>query len=142
MRILSIDTSTKHFSLAVSENEKVLSSKNLKSKKVLSSTIIPAIEQVLKKAGVTLSQIDGFAVGLGPGSFTGLRVGVSTVKGLAYATNKPIVGIPSLDVLALNIKRKNAQVCTICDAKRNMVFGCVYDKEGLNIKKKNRLYVN
>ena len=83
MLILSIDTSTKHFSLAVSENGTVLGSKSLKSKKVLSSTIIPAIEKVLKKAGVTLDKIDGFAVGLGPGSFTSLRVGVATVKGLA-----------------------------------------------------------
>src|SRR3989339_257225 len=136
MLILSIDTSTKHFSLAVSENGTVLGSKSLKSKKVLSSTIIPAIEKVLKKAGVTLDKIDGFAVGLGPGSFTSLRVGVATVKGLAYAMNKPIVGVPSLDVLALNVKRKNAQVCTVCDARRDMVFGCVYDKEGMNIRKK------
>lgn len=136
MKILSLDTSTKHFSLAVSDNEKVISGKNVKSNKVLSSTIIPAIDQVLKKAGVALAKIDGFAVGLGPGSFTSLRVGVATVKGLAYATNKPIVGVPSLDILALNIKEKNAQVCTICDARRNMVFGCVYDKEGSKLTKK------
>src|SRR3989304_5415259 len=107
MKILSIDTSTKTFSLAVSDGEEILRSRNIKITRVLSSSIIPSIHQILKKAGIALSQLDGFAVGLGPGSFTSLRVGLSTIKAFALATGKPVVGIPSLDVLALNVLERD-----------------------------------
>jgi tRNA threonylcarbamoyladenosine biosynthesis protein TsaB len=86
---------------------------------------------------VSLGQLDGFSVGLGPGSFTSLRVGLSTVKGLAFATGKPVIGIASLDVLAMNVPEDNVQVCTLCDAKRNLVYACLYEKRGLVLKKKS-----
>ena len=74
-----------------------------------------------------LNKIDGFAVGLGPGSFTGLRVGLSTVKALAFASQKPIVGIPSLDVLAMSSKDEGInQVCVVSDARRDMVYSGLY----------------
>ena len=85
---------------------------------------------------MTLNDIDVLAVGLGPGAFTSLRVGLSTVKGLAFATKKPVIGIPSMDAIAMSIKDESAQICTICDAKRNLVFGCLYEKNGAQLKKK------
>ncbi len=137
MNILALDTSSKHFSLAVAKNGKALYSRSIFLKKVLSDSIMPAIEGILKKAGLTLAKLDGFAVGLGPGSFTSLRVGLSTVKGLAYALKKPIVGIPSLDVLALNLA-DDGQICVVCDAKRNMAYACLYQKKGDALKRKSK----
>ena len=137
MNLLAIDTSTKHFSLAVARDGKVQRYRSILLKKVLSDSIMPAIQGILKKAGLTLAQIDGFAVGLGPGSFTSLRVGLATVKGLAFALKKPVVGVPSLDVLALNVTG-DGQVCVVCDAKRNMVYACLYQKKGDALKRKSK----
>ncbi|MBI5150264.1 MAG: tRNA (adenosine(37)-N6)-threonylcarbamoyltransferase complex dimerization subunit type 1 TsaB [Candidatus Omnitrophica bacterium] len=137
MNILALDTSSKHFSLAVAKDGKVLYSRSIFLKKVLSDSIMPAIQGILKKAGLTLAKLDGFAVGLGPGSFTSLRVGLATVKGLAFALKKPVVGIPSLDILALNVK-EDGQVCVVCDAKRNMAYACLYQKKGNVLKRKSK----
>lgn len=137
MKFLAMDTSTKHFSLAVCVEGKVSHSRNIQLKGVLSSSIMPAINAILNKAGVFLGGLDGFAVGLGPGSFTSLRVGMSTVKGLAFATGKPVVGIPSLDVLAMSVADEGL-VCALGDAKRNMVYACIYRKEGEALIKKSK----
>ncbi|MFH1360244.1 MAG: tRNA (adenosine(37)-N6)-threonylcarbamoyltransferase complex dimerization subunit type 1 TsaB [Candidatus Omnitrophota bacterium] len=127
MKILALETSTKKFSLAIAEDNKVLLSKNTKLKKVLSSSIIPSIKKLLDQARVPLSCVDGFAVGLGPGSFTSLRVGLATVKGLCLAMQKPVVGIGSLDLIAMNAKVKSdEQICVLCDAKRNLLYACFY----------------
>ena len=137
MNLLAIDTSTKNLSLAVTKKGKVVKFRNVKLTRPLSSSIMPSIKKILNSAGITLSKLDGFAVGLGPGSFTGLRVGLSTIKGLAFATKKPVVGISSLDVLAMNIKEDCAQICTLCDAKRNLVYACLYEKKGATLKRKS-----
>ncbi len=137
MNILALDTSSKHFSLAAAKDGKTLCYRSVVLKKVLSDSIMPAIQGILKKAGLTLARIDGFAVGLGPGSFTSLRVGLATVKGLAFATAKPVIGIPSLDVLAMNVKG-DGQVCALCDAKRNMAYACLYQKKGDTLKRKSK----
>ena len=100
MYFLSFETSTKIFSLALSQDEKVLRYRNIKSALVLEDSILPAMDQVLDSAGIKFSQLDGFAIALGPGSFTSLRVGLSTVKAFGMATGKPVVGIPTLDIIA------------------------------------------
>ncbi len=134
MRILTLETSTSKFSLAVSEEERVLVSKTVRLKGVLSSSIIPAVDAILKKAKLSLGKIDCFGIGLGPGSFTSLRVGLSTVKALSLATGKPVVGIPSLDATALAVADKtNKKVCVLMDAKRNLVYGCLYHKQGAEL---------
>lgn len=137
MNLLALDTSSKHFSLAVAKDGKTLRYRSILLKKVLSDSIMPAIQGILKKAGLTLAKLDGFAIGLGPGSFTSLRVGLSTVKGLAFALKKPVVGVPSLDVLALNVTG-DGQVCVVCDAKRNMVYACLYQKKADVLKRKSK----
>jgi tRNA threonylcarbamoyladenosine biosynthesis protein TsaB len=136
MNLLLIDTSTKNFSLAVSRGEKIVCQRNVTADKILSSQIVPAIEKILIKAGVPLKSINGFAIGLGPGSFTSLRVGMAVTKALAGATAKPLVGIPSLDTLAMNAVGKNAgQICTIMDARRNLVYACHYSLLGGQLKR-------
>jgi len=135
MKLLSMDTSTKVLSLAVSDIDKILAYHNTRLEKVLSSSIIPSIKMILKKANVSINDIDAFVVGLGPGSFTSLRVGLSTIKAFAVATGKPVVGIPSLDILAGNIQKERSHICVICDAKRHLVYSCRYQKTGKNLKK-------
>jgi len=130
MKLLAVETSTRNFSLAVLSGDKVIRQRNKTVDRILSSAIIPAIKDILSESGLTLQGIDGFAVGLGPGSFTSLRVGLSTVKALAYATGKPIVGIPSLDVLAMNDGTGDTKsICALHDARRGMVYACLYEKK-------------
>ena len=129
MRLLAIDTShTENFSLAISEDYKILASKESHLNAVLSNSIIQQIDQLLKKANLKLHQLDGFVVGLGPGSFTSLRVGLSTIKAFCMATKRPLIGISSLDALAMNT-HYDGQVCTLLDAKRNLIYACLYDKK-------------
>lgn len=129
MRLLALETSTKHFSIALAEDDHILSMKSLVLDGVLSSSIIPSIEQILKQSQTTIKKIDGFAVGLGPGSFTSLRVGMSTVKALAYATGKPIVGIPSLDAVAWGAKGHLCdEICVMSDARRQLLYSRIYKK--------------
>ena len=136
MNILALDASTKNFSLAVSQNGRVRCFRNIRLTKVLDESIIPAVEEILKKSKLTLGQVDGFAVGLGPGSFTSLRVGLSTVKALSMATGKPIVGISSLDALAMNvIDQPCDEICTIVDAKRNLLYAAFFKKQKGRLKR-------
>ncbi len=135
MKILAVDTSTKHLSLAVSDGDKTIASRNVRPRKDLSMTITFDIERVLAKANVRLTDLDGFVVGLGPGSFTSLRVGLSMLKAFVMVTGKPVVGISSLDAVAMNVRTSRvrqsagAQVCVINDARRGMVYSSLYDKK-------------
>ena len=135
MNILAIDTSTKNLSLALAQDADILKCRNRKLQRPLSSSIMPGVRDILKCAGMALEQLDGFVIGLGPGSFTGLRVGLSTVKGLVFAVNKPVVGISSLDALALGVKENDVQVCALCDAKRNMAYACAYHKTAAGLRR-------
>ena len=137
MNLLAIDTSTKNFSIAILRDAEVLVSENTILEKILSDSIIPSIQRILKKAKLGLADIDGFAVGLGPGSFTSLRVGLATIKGLAFSLDKPVVGIPSPDAIAMNIREDHPKVCVISDARRNLVYASWYEKKGGRLKPKS-----
>ena len=130
MNILAMDTSSTKLSLAVARNGTVLTYRNFPANKSLSTSIIANIDKVLNNVHLSLDKIDGFAVGLGPGSFTGLRVGLATLKGLAFANNKPVIGISSLDIIANGIKSsdKDQHICVITDARRNLVYWAVFKK--------------
>jgi len=142
MYFLSFETSSKTFSLAVNKDEKVLRYRNLKTASVLEDSILPTMDKLLGSAGLKFSQIDGFAVALGPGSFTSLRVGLSTVKAFAMSTNKPVVGIPTLDIIAHSLpllchSRESGnpfdqydEICVINDARRGKVYACLYGAKG------------
>src|SRR5512135_1749772 len=104
MTILAIDTSTDYLSLAVTRDGKTAARFHRRSAMRHSSLLVPMIDKILKKAKVKLKAVDCFAISIGPGSFTGLRIGVTTVKGLAYALKKPVVTVPTLDAIAANAK--------------------------------------
>ncbi len=135
MRILSIESSTQNLSLSVAENERVLRFRNEFLKNKLSNKVIGCIDKICRDAKSSFLEMDAIAVGLGPGSFTSLRVGLSTVKGLAFDQKKQVVGISSLDVLALNVKESQAYVSVVCDAKRQMVYFAQYQKDGKNVSR-------
>jgi tRNA threonylcarbamoyladenosine biosynthesis protein TsaB len=97
--------------------------------------LVPMIEKLLKKARIKLSAVDCLAISIGPGSFTGLRIGAVTVKGLSYALNKPIVRVPTLDVIARNAKSFKGVICPVLDARKNKVYACLYRSDGKNIKR-------
>jgi len=135
MLILAIDTSTDYLNLAVMKEDKVIARFHRRSPMRHSTILIPTIDKVLKRARLGIEDIDCFAISIGPGSFTGLRIGVTTVKGLAYALKKRIVAVPTLDVIANNIKNFKGVICPVLDARKNKVYACLYRSDGRNIKK-------
>jgi len=135
MNILAIDTSTEFLSLAVMKNGKIASRIHKKAAMAHSRILVPTIDKALKKAGLKIKDIDVFAISAGPGSFTGLRIGVTVVKGLAYALGKKIVAVPTLDVIAANVKNFRGVICPILDARKNKVYACIYKSDGKVIKK-------
>lgn len=137
MNLLALDSSTKTFSLAVARDAEIIRTRNIRLKGVLSSSIIPRIDRILRNAGLSLKEIDGFVLGRGPGSFTSLRVGVTTVKALAYAVQKPVVSVSSLDAIALNLTPPPAsRVAVIVDARRRKVYACLYQRKGEHLVRK------
>ncbi len=130
MKVLGIDTSTSCGSVGLVEDELVISDYLLDIPITHSERLLEAIETVLKGARFKIENLDGWAISLGPGSFTGLRIGVSTVKGLALATKKPVAGVSSLDVLASQISPTPYLLCPILDARKGEVFTAFYRYEG------------
>ena len=125
MKILGIDTTTRFLCLGIYNDNKVYEY-NLDLGRRLSSFVTPTIKRVLDALGWQIKDIDYFACGLGPGSFTGMRVGIATIKGLAFSLNKPVVGISTLDILARNAGITGAYVIPIVDARRNLIYCSIY----------------
>ena len=137
MNLLAIDTSTNNLSFCISCNGKVIVDLNRKMR-FGSSQLIPLLEKQTKKAKVDLKSIDAFVVGEGPGSFTGLRIGLSTIKGFTIALGKPVIGLPTLDTLASNALSAGGKIiCPLIDAKRNLLFAALYEV-GLNNRMKRK----
>jgi len=134
MKILAIDTTTKILTIGVYSDARV-SEYNLETGRKLSNLITLTIIRVLDTAELDIKDIDYFACGLGPGSFTGIRTGISTIKGLAWVTNKPVIGVSTLDILAQNVKDTEKQIIPLIDAKRNLVYSCIYKKKSGILKK-------
>lgn len=135
MNILSINSSTRNLSLAVLEDDRVIKFSNEEFTNNLSDHIMKRITSICRKAQLALNDINGIAVGLGPGSFTSLRVGLATAKGIAFNKSIPLVGISSLDACVLNVRTENADVCVVSDAKRDKVYFCRYRKTSNKIRK-------
>jgi len=138
VRLLALDSSTERLSLALWKGDKILKARSTILHRTLSSRIIPCIDRLLKEEHLSLGHLDGFAVGLGPGSFTSLRVGLATVKALAFYSGKPLLGISSLDVLAMGVRAgEGARIATVCDARRGLVYACLYERNKGTIKRKS-----
>lgn len=153
MTILGLDSSSKYFSLLVAKDDKILSSLYEPFGRELSSKIIPSIKYGLKKSKLSLEDIDYFAVGLGPGSFTGLRVGAATIKGLAFSQKKAVAGVSSLDIIAygalsgddtiLNTAKSsdNVTICPMVDAKRFLVYSAIYKLRNGCLKRRSGYFL-
>lgn len=126
MKLLTIDTSTQVSSVALTAGEELLAERLLDREKTHSAHILSAVAAVLAEGGVPLDELDGFGVAIGPGSFTGVRVGVATVKGFSLATGKPVAGFSSLAMLALNAPDGALPVCPMFDARKQEVYAAVY----------------
>ncbi len=126
MKILAIDTSAESSSVALLYDESIGAEFCFNTKRRHEETLLEAIEALLSQGGVKPSEIDLFAVTVGPGSFTGIRVGLSTMKGFAFAAGKPIVGVSSLRALASNIPHSECSICPMLDAKRGEVYTALY----------------
>lgn len=138
MKLLVIDTSSKYFSMGIEKND-CLSARVLKAYgKALSRKIMPSIESALRKTDISLAQFDCFGIGLGPGSFTGLRIGLATLKGLLFPLKKPVVSIPSLDILAYAVRGHSGWVCPVVDARRGLVYCALYEAKNGQIQRKSR----
>ncbi|WPX09196.1 tRNA (adenosine(37)-N6)-threonylcarbamoyltransferase complex dimerization subunit type 1 TsaB [Anaerocellum danielii] len=134
MKILAIETSGKVASAALLEDCKTVSEIVLNTKLVHSVMLIDLIDQVLKNASSKIEDVDLFAVSIGPGSFTGLRIGVSTIKGFCYATSKPCVGIDTLKALCYNFWACSDFLMPILDAKSQKVFTGIFRFEKGELK--------
>jgi len=132
MRVLGIDTATTCGSIGLTHDENVISEYFLDLPMTHSERLLDAVDVVLKRAHCALADLDGFAISLGPGSFTGVRIGVSTVKGLAFATQKPVAGTSTLDVLASQVSPTPYLVCPIVDARKGEVYTAFYRYEEAN----------
>jgi tRNA threonylcarbamoyladenosine biosynthesis protein TsaB len=126
MKILAIDTATRVGSIAVVQGSVLKAQQILNVSATHNQRLLPGIERILADAGWSLDDIDGFAVSLGPGSFTGLRIGLSIIKGLAWATNKPLAGVPTLDALAANVSFVPHKICPILDARKGEIYTAFY----------------
>jgi len=126
MKILAIETSTMMGSVAIMDTGGLIAEYCLNIRATHSERLMGTIDKVLKDSGLTLKDLDGYAISIGPGSFTGLRIGLGTVKGLAFATKKPIAAVPTLDALAFNIPFSRYQVCPMLDARKKEVYTALY----------------
>lgn len=130
MKILAIDTSSQSASCAVTEDGKLLGEFFTNVKLTHSQTILPMVENLLEQTRVPLPEIGLFAVTDGPGSFTGLRIGLSAVKGMAHALGKGCVGVSTLEALAWNLQGLDAAVCPVLDARCSQVYTALFRSGG------------
>ena len=122
MKILGIDTSTMAANVAVLEDDKLICEYTINTKKNHSQKLMPMIENMLKLSDLDIKEIDAIAICVGPGSFTGLRIGMATAKAMAHVNNIPLIGVNSLEILGANMDLCNRNICSILDAQRNQVY--------------------
>ena len=129
MLILAFESSAKAASVALVEDGRLISQYSQCSGLTHSRTLLPMAEDMLKNAELSLDKVDLFAVAHGPGSFTGVRIGVSTVKGLAWAADKPCVGVSTLEAMAWHGLAAGGFVCPVMDARRSQVYNALFKVE-------------
>jgi tRNA threonylcarbamoyladenosine biosynthesis protein TsaB len=130
LRVLAVDTTTANGSVALAEGGEVRGEVRFRAPDGHSAHVLPAVEFLLRTMSLTAAGLEGYAVATGPGSFTGLRVGLSTIQGLALGAGRPCVGIPALDVLAMRIAGEADTLVAMIDAYRDEVYAAVYGREG------------
>lgn len=133
MRVLALETSTLAGGVALLDGDRVVAEYLLDVRATYSERLMATVHRVLEDAGWTVEDLVGIAVAIGPGSFTGLRIGLSTVKGLALALRIPVVPVPTLDAYAATLPFCSLPVCPVLDARKGEVYACLYrwDGEGM-----------
>lgn len=129
MKLLGIDSSSLVASVAVVTDDVLTAEYTVDFKKTHSQTLLPMIDEVVTMLGMDLHEIDAIAVSGGPGSFTGLRIGSATAKGLGLALEKPLIHVPTVDAMAYNLWGSDALICPIMDARRKQVYTGIYRYE-------------
>lgn len=126
MKILGIESSGLVASAAVVVDDSLVAEFTVNNKQTHSQTLLPMIDQVVQMSGVALKELDAIAVAAGPGSFTGLRIGAATAKGLGLALDKPLISVPTLEGLAYRMAGADGLICPLMDARRNQVYTGIY----------------
>lgn len=126
MKILALDSSGLVASVALVEDDNLVAEYTVNYKKTHSQTLLPMLDEIVKMTETRLEDVDAVAVAAGPGSFTGLRIGSATAKGLGLALDKPVIGVPTVEGLAMNLYNTEALVCPLMDARRNQVYTGIY----------------
>ena len=127
MKILGIDTSTAIGSIGLIDEGGIIAEQTLSISRQHASRLIPAIDKTLKSAELKIRDIDAVAVAIGPGSFTGVRIAVSTAKTICYAIKRPIISISTLESIAYNLAYVPSKICVILDARKNEVYSAVFE---------------
>jgi tRNA threonylcarbamoyladenosine biosynthesis protein TsaB len=130
MLVLGIESATSVQSVALIENDRVVAEATYRAEGGRGGRLMPTLDDVLKRAGISVRDLDAVAVSVGPGSFTGLRVGLATAKGLARGAGLPLVGLSTLEVLAEGYGVKEGLICTLLDASRGEVFTALFRRNG------------
>lgn len=133
MKILGIDSSGLVASAAIADEKNIIAEFTVNNKQAHSQTLLPMIEKVVDMSGIELEQIDAIAIAAGPGSFTGLRIGSATAKGIGLALKKPVVSVPTLEGLAYRVCVFDGIICPIMDARRNQVYTGIYKMDKGNL---------
>lgn len=135
MILLAVDTTTFAGSVALLENTKLLAEVDIDSAKTYSERLLPAIDFILDTNGLSIKDMDGFALAAGPGSFTGIRIGLSTVKSFAYASGKSIAPVSTLKALAWKLRHPQTHLlCPLLDAKKGEIFAALFESKGGRLK--------
>lgn len=130
MLLLAIESSGMAASVALITEERLIGEYTTNFKKTHSQTLLPMLDEVVKMTGTELEAVDGIVVSGGPGSFTGLRIGAATAKGLGLALDKPLINVPTVDALAYNLYGNTQVICPMMDARRQQVYTGLYTFEG------------
>ncbi len=134
MKIMGIESSGLVASTAVVVDGQLVSEYTVHNKQTHSQTLLPMLRDAVERSGIALEEFDAIAVSVGPGSFTGLRIGSSTAKGLGLALGKPLVAVSSLEALAYGVFGTKGFICPIMDARRNQVYSAVYQYGGSSLE--------
>lgn len=130
MLILALDTNSSYGSVAVLEDRRLLGEVNLDSIQTHSERLLPAVDYLLISLGIGVPDIDGFALAVGPGSFTGIRIGMSTLKSFAFVLEKKIAPVSNLTALAVKLEQTQSRLlCPILDAKKNEIYAALFEKK-------------
>ena len=133
MKILAIDSTAITASVAITEDEHLLGDITLNNGNTHSQTLLPMVESLFRMLSLTADDIDLFAVSEGPGSFTGVRIGAATVKGLAFGREKNCIGVSTLEALAYNLRGYKGIICPVMNARRDQVYTAIFSSNGENL---------